>query len=218
MSGIFLLNAYSGFLRRVVRNRVSTLSPLTPFISLPRYFVSEWSYAQYRIPARVSHISLSSASHSTNMIQDERCTVAWIHAPADSNAKDDAVQEGSKQEFQIIVINYSGGWYRLGLPSSGSSAPSQSHSHTQTSSKKDSGSRPASVLGGSPLPSSLAMQPLVQSGPSSATSGVANQPQSHRSSYLQHLVLSLHLATILTCSSRPGLCRDWQQQVCASWL
>lgn len=153
----------------VARNRVSTLSPLTPFISLPKYFVSEWSYAQYRIPARVSHISLSSASHSTDMIQDERCTVAWIHAPADS--KDDAVQEGGKQEFQIIVINYSGGWYRLGLPSSGSSAQSQSHSHTQTSSKKDSGSRPASVLGGSPLPSGLrSPSPFLRPRSSSGTS------------------------------------------------
>lgn len=153
----------------IFRNRVSTLSPLTPFISLPKYFVSEWSYAQYRIPARVSHISLSSASHSTNMVEDERCTVTWIRTPIDSAPTGDTSEEVVKQEFQIIVITFSGGWYRLGLPSSSSSVHSQSQS--QSSSKKGTGSRPASVLGGSPLPSGLrSPSPFLRPRSSSGTS------------------------------------------------
>ncbi|KAJ3521250.1 hypothetical protein NM688_g9039 [Phlebia brevispora] len=40
-------------------NRQSTFSPLTSYLPLPKYFESEWSYAQYRIPAQSAHISLS---------------------------------------------------------------------------------------------------------------------------------------------------------------
>src|ERR1700761_990718 len=43
-------------------NRQSTFSPLTPYLPLPKYFESEWSYAQYRIPTQSSHISLSATS------------------------------------------------------------------------------------------------------------------------------------------------------------
>ncbi|KAG9317583.1 arginine-tRNA-protein transferase [Chiua virens] len=59
-------------------NRQSSLSPLTPFLPLPKYFDSEWSYAQYRIPAQAAHISLSSTSarsSHTDIAADEKCVV-----------------------------------------------------------------------------------------------------------------------------------------------
>ena len=139
------------------RNRFSTLSPLSPFISLPKYFGSEWSYAQYHIPARVSHISLSSASHATNIVEEERCTAAWIYAPLDPTALQNPSHDRDKEEFQIIVLTYSGGWYRLGLPTSSSSASASgsgsAQAHTQTT--HTTKSRPASMLGVSPAAQTL---------------------------------------------------------------
>ena len=102
------------------RNRQSSLSPLTPFLPLPKYFDSEWSYAQYRIPAQAAHISLSStssvrASH-TDIAADEKCVVGWITIAAEL--------AGDAPEFQLVVLTYSGGWYRLALPPKGSRASS----------------------------------------------------------------------------------------------
>jgi WD repeat-containing protein 45 len=98
------------------RNRQSTFSPLTPFLPLPKYFDSEWSYAQYRIPSQAAHISLHAPGprpSTEDEVDEERCAVGWIEAPR---------EEGQPGEFQLIVLTYSGGWYRLSLPSSGSSA------------------------------------------------------------------------------------------------
>ncbi|KAJ3511503.1 hypothetical protein NLJ89_g4065 [Agrocybe chaxingu] len=110
-------------------NRQSTFSPLTPFLPLPKYFESEWSYAQYRIPVQSAHISLSSTSRSstTDLPDEERCVVGWIQGPAE-----DLSQATSTPNHQLIALTFTGGWYRLSLPkltahnkrASGSTSPS----------------------------------------------------------------------------------------------
>lgn len=96
-------------------NRQSSLSPLAPFLPLPKYFDSQWSYAQYRIPAQAAHISLSSTSSvrspATDLVADEKCVVGWIKIPSET--------EEPLQEYQLITLTYSGGWYRLSLPLKG---------------------------------------------------------------------------------------------------
>ncbi|EJD01438.1 WD40 repeat-like protein [Fomitiporia mediterranea MF3/22] len=120
-------------------NRQSAFSPLTPFISLPRYFDSEWSYAQYRIPSQKTHIALSAGTSSGRLadVQDERCTVAWVQVPPPestlpSTITTPAPRKGEDKgkgrqpeaapppppEYQMIALTYSGGWYRIALPSS----------------------------------------------------------------------------------------------------
>ncbi|KAG5651247.1 hypothetical protein H0H81_009319 [Sphagnurus paluster] len=108
-------------------NRQSTFSPLTPFLPLPKYFDSEWSYAQYRIPAQSSHITLSapsSQSPTADILDEERCVVGWIEAPSSVESA-----RGSITEYQLVALTYTGGWYRLSLPKQ--TNPS---SHTSTSS------------------------------------------------------------------------------------
>ncbi|CAK5275706.1 unnamed protein product [Mycena citricolor] len=97
-------------------NRQSTLSPLKPFIPLPKYFESEWSYAQYSIPVQSSHISLSQTSIRTPVaeVDEERCVVGWIEQPRTPD--DGAV------EHQLVALTYAGGWYRLSLPKAVSQA------------------------------------------------------------------------------------------------
>lgn len=105
------------------RNRQSSLSPLAPFLPLPKYFDSQWSYAQYRIPAQAAHISLSSTSSvrssGADLAADEKCVVGWIKGPTH--------KEGSSEDYQLIALTYSGGWYRLLLPRS-SNQPSNAGS------------------------------------------------------------------------------------------
>ncbi|KIM90669.1 hypothetical protein PILCRDRAFT_811126 [Piloderma croceum F 1598] len=99
-------------------NRQSTFSPLTPFLPLPKYFDSEWSYAQYRIPAQSSHISISAPSPrspTADVPDEERCTVGWIETPI----PDSTDGRGPANEYQLIALTYTGGWYRLSLPGSG---------------------------------------------------------------------------------------------------
>lgn len=98
-------------------NRQSSFSPLTPFLPLPKYFDSEWSYAQYRIPSQLSHIALSSTSsrsQSTGITDEEKCAVGWIQAPVEDG-------DSNQVEHQLIALTYTGGWYRLGLPNKVSS-------------------------------------------------------------------------------------------------
>ncbi|KAJ7228776.1 WD40-repeat-containing domain protein [Mycena pura] len=97
-------------------NRQSTFSPLTPYLPLPKYFESEWSYAQYRIPTQSSHISLSATSirSPTSEVDEERCVVGWIEGP-DENVN------GGPIDHQLVALTYAGGWYRLSLPKASSS-------------------------------------------------------------------------------------------------
>ncbi|KAH7916340.1 WD40-repeat-containing domain protein [Hygrophoropsis aurantiaca] len=122
-------------------NRQSSLSPLAPFLPLPKYFDSEWSYAQYRIPTQAAHISLSSTTSSRSptdeVADEEKCVVGWIEIPIDQG------QAGpdSPVEYQLLALTYTGGWYRLSLPptSAPSNPPSPrsstsiSHSPTKSS-------------------------------------------------------------------------------------
>lgn len=106
------------------RNRQSTFSTLSPFIRLPKYFESEWSYAQYRIPTQSAHISMSSSSARSpagDIPDEERCVVGWIEVPPEERDQNDA------QQYQLIALTYTGGWYRLSLPTMGT-APSSSSS------------------------------------------------------------------------------------------
>ncbi|KAJ3810630.1 SVP1-like protein 2 [Lentinula lateritia] len=109
-----------------VSNRQSTFSPLAPYIPLPKYFESEWSYAQYRIPTQSSHISLSATTSSRSTTEDipdeERCVVGWIGVPSESAS--------APSEYQLIALTYTGGWYRLSIPNTSStiSAPFSSSS------------------------------------------------------------------------------------------
>ncbi|PBK72590.1 hypothetical protein ARMSODRAFT_689773 [Armillaria solidipes] len=100
-----------------VSNRQSSFSPLTNYLPLPKYFESEWSYAQYRIPAQSSHISLSSASvrsPTADVPDEERCVVGWIEGRGGDPDQPSA-------EYQLVALTYTGGWYRLSLPSLGHS-------------------------------------------------------------------------------------------------
>ncbi|KAG6918916.1 hypothetical protein DXG01_010571 [Tephrocybe rancida] len=101
-------------------NRQSTFSPLTPFLPLPKYFDSEWSYAQYRIPTQSSHITLSapaSRSPTADVPDEERCVVGWIEVTSSTESV-----AGKPTEYQLIALTYAGGWYRLSLPQRGSSS------------------------------------------------------------------------------------------------
>lgn len=116
-------------------NRQSTLSPLTPFLPLPKYFESEWSYAQYRIPVQSSHISLSSRPSAVDLPEEERCVVGWI------NLTDDPLQD--TPDYQLIALTFTGGWYRLSLPKAGNLSKRNPGSSTNLA----SGSPPKSSLG-----------------------------------------------------------------------
>jgi len=99
------------------RNRQSTFSSLTPYLPLPKYFGSEWSYAQYRIPVQTSHISISASRSATADVPDEeRCVVGWVEAPTGNSSSQ------SNVGYQLIALTYTGGWYRLSLPSHGVSS------------------------------------------------------------------------------------------------
>ncbi|KAI1796273.1 WD40-repeat-containing domain protein [Ganoderma leucocontextum] len=121
---VFALTAGSG-----AANRQSTLSSLTSYVPLPKYFDSEWSYAQYRIPSQTSHISISgqpTRSPTADVVDEEKCVVGWIQV-----SPEDQVEHGRalSVEHQLVALTYTGGWYRLSLPtSSSSSAAPASHS------------------------------------------------------------------------------------------
>ncbi|QRV72523.1 WD repeat protein [Ceratobasidium sp. AG-Ba] len=71
------------------KNRQSFFSPLAPFVRLPKLLVSEWSYAQYRLPAQppssnLAALSTQLADPTAERIEDERCTVAWIEIPIET--------------------------------------------------------------------------------------------------------------------------------------
>ncbi|KAK7061620.1 WD-repeats-region domain-containing protein [Favolaschia claudopus] len=107
-----------------VSNRQSSLSPLMPYLPLPKYFESEWSYAQYRIPTQSSHISLSQTSIRTPTaeVDEERCVVGWIEAPSDAD------NAGGPVEYQLVALTYAGGWYRISLPAAVNSSKAASSS------------------------------------------------------------------------------------------
>lgn len=159
------------------RNRQSTLSPLAPFIPLPKYFESEWSYAQYRIPVQSSHISLSSTRpavsssslSSAPVVKDadvpaeERCVVGWVQVGTEDHASEGGGPSSSGvMEWQLIALTYLGGWYRLALPThengrkrekggSGGSISGGGSVSGSGSGRESGGKRTGGMLGPSPL-------------------------------------------------------------------
>ena len=115
-----------------------------------KYFDSEWSYAQYRIPSQTNHVAFSAGTSGTKLsdaVEDEKCTVAWIKVstaqppvPSFSTSKDPPLAE-----YQLVALTYSGGWYRIALPSSTESAFSDDGKQRPASSS-------ASVRSGRPSP------------------------------------------------------------------
>lgn len=119
-------------LTSVYSNQQSTFSPLTPYISLPKYFASEWSYAQYRIPVQKAHLALSAGTSGAKLsdaVEDEKCVVAWVKVPMQKGEIPSVHPSrppisAIEYDYQLIVLTYSGGWYLLALPSSPSAHPS----------------------------------------------------------------------------------------------
>lgn len=108
------------------RNRQSTFSPLTPWLPLPKYFDSEWSYAQYRIPSQSAHIYLNAPPpkpSTADIVDEEKCVVGWTRGPISEDNPE-------LEEYQLVALTYTGGWYRLALPASSSSMPPTAASPT----------------------------------------------------------------------------------------
>jgi len=149
---VFTLPIIPLFFNILTRNRQSTFSPLTPFLPLPKYFESEWSYAQYRIPVQSSHISISgnSRSHTAYVPDEERCVVGWVRVPSES----DPSPQGP-MVWGIIALTYAGGWYRLSLPAHAISSQSSTAAPSPLSSSpprlgpmsQPRSSSPSSVVG-----------------------------------------------------------------------
>lgn len=141
-------------LRSSTANRQSVFSPLTPFIPLPKYFESEWSYAQYRIPSQTSHISLSSTSAGSrsptaDVPDEERCVVGWIEVDSES---EEAKSPEAFNGFQLVALTYTGGWYRLSTPKVGGSSSTNTSPSSRPSSPNP---RPIERLRSSSVASSV---------------------------------------------------------------
>lgn len=112
---------------------------------LPKYLNSEWSYAQYRIPSQSAHISLSagpSKPPTADVVDEEKCVVGWIQGPVDDSEEPN---RPTAQEYQLIALTWTGGWYRLSVPNAGPIAPAVPGSPTLA------GHRPRSSSGSSVL-------------------------------------------------------------------
>lgn len=164
-------------------NRQSTFSPLTPFIPLPKYFESEWSYAQYRVPVQSSHISLSSTRPAvsssslssapvvkdTDVPAEERCVVGWVQVATEDHQQTTEGGGGVRSdsgvlEWQLIALTYLGGWYRLSLPTKGKDK------------KRESGGGSGSASGGSGSGSSRESVGMVAGGLGRRVSGQGAGP------------------------------------------
>jgi WD repeat-containing protein 45 len=67
------------------RNRGSSFSRLKPFlpVSLPKYFASEWSHAQYRLPSASGTGSGGGGVGGNGAFEnEERCVIVWAEVPA----------------------------------------------------------------------------------------------------------------------------------------
>ncbi|KAJ1308811.1 hypothetical protein OPQ81_004499 [Rhizoctonia solani] len=149
------------------KNRTSKFSALKDYVRLPKIFVSEWSYAQYRLPAQPPSSNLAALSSqvidpTAERVEEERCTVAWIEVPVENptpispskagksaklNPSTTTVAgSGRATEYQLVALTYSGGWYRLSLPPVAGAT-----SQTETRPTTPSTGRPGgSVLSSSP--------------------------------------------------------------------
>ncbi|TFK76014.1 hypothetical protein BDN72DRAFT_831457 [Pluteus cervinus] len=134
-------------------NRQSKMFSLTPYIPLPDYFNSAWSYAKYRIPVQSAHISLSSTTSRGAKVdapEEERCVVGWVKVPTEGSES-----RGPVEEYQMIALTYAGGWYRLSLPKSSipnpSTPPPKIHQLPHSPTKSSSAARPRTESGSSTI-------------------------------------------------------------------
>lgn len=103
---------------------------LKPF--LPKYFSSEWSHSQFRLPAPAPPPSRLPFSHSSTVaeglggrstptVEDDVCRCAWIEYEVEvpptttAKGKDRVGAPVTRIEAQIIALTNSGGWYRISL-------------------------------------------------------------------------------------------------------
>ncbi|KAG8900903.1 hypothetical protein FRB99_005672 [Tulasnella sp. 403] len=150
-------------------NRQSTFSPLKNY--LHKYFSSQWSYAHYRLPSSSKHIALTAASGQgpdPDAAEEERCTVGWIEVPVEppasgkqltrtksSSSQRNVPPPQNNVEYQLVALTYSGGWYRLSVPSVSTNPASIPSSASET---------------GSTSARRLSSPAAIQRGPSSITS------------------------------------------------
>jgi len=149
---VFKLNESEGG----ASNRQSTLSPFSGY--LHKYFSSQWSYAQYRLPSSSTHISLNAATSgsrpTSSTTEEERCTVGWIEVPVvvtpplppqahKASSGQRPTPPPSRQvsiEHQLVALTFSGCWYRLSPPSSPSSKTASESGGSSSSSRRMSSS------------------------------------------------------------------------------
>lgn len=130
-------------------NRISALSPLSPYLKLPKYFQSEWSYCHFRLPLASS---ISGTVNKVSLERDpdagelERCVAGWI--PAES-PDDGSLGAAPEQPFELVALTYTGGWYRLILPQpSHTRAPDSQSQSTRSSLHKGKGRDSEEKAGG----------------------------------------------------------------------
>lgn len=116
-------------------SKKTQLKLLQPY--LPKYFSSEWSHSQFRLPAPAPTasrlpFSLSTAStlsgerSSTPTVEDDVCISTWIEVeiplanPPEREAvkgkmreQPREVERPTRKESQVIALTRSGGWYRI---------------------------------------------------------------------------------------------------------
>ena len=111
---------------------------LKPF--LPRYFSSEWSHSQFRLPPPAvplaqgpSFLASTSGDAPPPTVEDDICICTWIAAetpeaptPAPTYASRKGKGKGraapesvppssAPAPMQLVAITQSGGWYRLAI-------------------------------------------------------------------------------------------------------
>lgn len=104
------------------------MSILKPY--LPKYFSSEWSHSQFRLPAPAPAASRlpfslsnptnfpsqaftsSTSANAAPTIEDDICTCAWIN-PTEVEGDGLPSQTGELAGSQLVAITRSGGWFRV---------------------------------------------------------------------------------------------------------
>ena len=108
-------NRLHGLIPFLSSNRHSSLTPLSPFIKLPKYFRSEWSSASYRLPGPTAHIALSSAlgspgdnPPSIDAGETEKCVVGWIQVPVKVRRRRTIVPGTQQQRYPSSSVKGKG--------------------------------------------------------------------------------------------------------------
>ncbi|GAA5980380.1 hypothetical protein JCM10908_001633 [Rhodotorula pacifica] len=116
--------------------RQKQLSMLKPY--LPKYFSSEWSHSQFRLPAPAppasrlpfslsnpsnypstafSSSGAAGAANAAPTVEDDVCICAWIDGNRDSARSATNNTASDFQSAQLVAITRSGGWFRIAFDS-----------------------------------------------------------------------------------------------------